>query len=83
MQKNYEIQNNKRELEDRYTSEELTLTSAYLAERHIEYLDRLLDGNRSRNLRRILDTLTLTPNEIMVLSEKGAELESEVEDDER
>jgi hypothetical protein len=83
MRKNYEIQSNKRDLEDGYDSEELTLTSAYLAERHIELLDNLFDGNRSRNLRRIIDSVSLKPNEAMVLSEENAELESEVEDDER
>jgi hypothetical protein len=73
VQRNYEIKSNKREVEDGYGSEELKKTSAYLAERHIEYLDHLLEGNRSRNLRRILDALSLTPNEILVLSEKGVD----------
>lgn len=82
MPRNYAIQNNERELKDGYKSEEMTLTSAYLAERHIELLDNLLDGNRSRNLRRIIDSVSLKPNEVMVLSEKEADLELEVEDDE-
>lgn len=82
MRRNYAIQSNKRETEDGYSSEELKKTSAYLAERHIELLDNLLDGNRSRNLRRIIDSVSLKPNEVMVLSEKEAELNLEVEDDE-
>jgi hypothetical protein len=81
--RNYEIQNNERELKDGYKSEEMTLTSAYLAERHIELLDNLLDGNRSRNLRRIIDSISLKPTEILVLGEKEADLDLEVENDER
>ncbi len=84
MQRNYEISSNEREVSDGFASEELKRTSAYLAERHIELLDKLLDGNRSRNLRRIIDSVSLKPNEVMVLSEKEAEgLESEVKEDER
>lgn len=82
MQRNYEIKSNKREVSDGFASEELKKTSAYLAERHIEILDNLLDGNRSRNLRKIIDSIALKPNEVMVLSEKEADLELEVEDDE-
>ena len=82
MQRNYEIKSNKREVSDGFASEELKKTSAYLAERHIEILDNLLDGNRSRNLRKIIDSISLTPNEVMVLSEKEAQLNLEVEDDE-
>jgi hypothetical protein len=82
VQKNYEIKSNKREVSDGFASEELKRTSAYLAERHIELLENLLDGNRSRNLRRIIDSVTLKPNEVMVLSEKKADLKSEVEVDE-
>lgn len=82
MQRNYEIKSNKREVSDGFASEELKKTSAYLAERHIEILDNLLDGNRSRNLRKIIDSIALKPNEVMVLSEKEAELNLEVEDDE-
>jgi len=79
--RNYEITKNKRDLKDGYGSEELQRTSAYLAERHLTLLDQLLDGNRSRNLRKILDSVTLTPNEILVLSEKEAvQLEQEDED---
>jgi hypothetical protein len=82
VQRNYEIKSNKREVSDGFASEELKKTSAYLAERHIEILDNLLDGNRSRNLRKIIDSIALKPNEVMVLSEKEADLELEVEDDE-
>lgn len=82
MQRNYEINKNKREVSDGFASEELKRTSTYLAERHIELLDNLLDGNRSRNLRRIIDNIALKPNEVMVLSEKKAELNLEVEEDE-
>ena len=82
MQRNSEIKSNKREVSDGFASEELKKTSAYLAERHIEILDNLLDGNRSRNLRKIIDSIALKPNELMVLSEKEAELNLEVEDDE-
>ena len=77
MQRNSEIQKNKREVGEGYDSEELTLTSVYIAERHIELLDSLLDGNRSRNLRRIIDSISLKPTEVMVLGEKEADLESE------
>lgn len=82
MQRNYEIKSNKREVSDGFASEELKKTSAYLAERHIEILDNLLDGNRSRNLRKIIDSIALKPNEVMVLSEKKAELNLKVEEDE-
>jgi hypothetical protein len=82
VQRNYEIKSNKREVSDGFASEELKKTSAYLAERHIEILDNLLDGNRSRNLRKIIDSIALKPNEVMVLSEKKAELNLKVEEDE-
>lgn len=54
MQRNYEINSNKRELEDGLEQEKKRRVSVNLTEKHFELLDAL-KGSRSESLRRIID----------------------------